>query len=283
VVLTPLGESENTVFRADLAGEGYALRLHTAGRRSVQALDSELLWLDHLSRAGLPVPAPVRTLAGGWVAELTGGESATLLRWLAGDVPEVLSVTQAAQAGGLMARLHLEAETFRRPTGFERPVYTLGHVQESWKVLQRLLSPQQLPAPQVQAIASGLEVVAQVFAQADAVPGGVGLIHTDAHPGNMLVQADQLAFIDFDRCGTGPFLLDIAGTVLDMEAAERAAFLEAYSALRPLPAEYLPTLQALMCASGLENLAFLAARLHELPGVLESLPYLVAGFERLLG
>ncbi len=54
-----------------------------------------------------------------------------------------------------------------------------------------------------------------------------------------------------------------------------------YSAVRPLPKNYLPTLQALMCASGLENPAFLAARPHELPFVLEALPSLMAGLQRL--
>ncbi|WP_424951664.1 phosphotransferase [Deinococcus sp.] len=70
-------------------------------------------------------------------------------------------------------------------------------------------------------------MAAQVFGQGEGVPGGAGLLHADAHPGNMLL-GERLALIDFDRCGFGPFLLDIAGTVLDMERAERAAFLDAH-------------------------------------------------------
>jgi Ser/Thr protein kinase RdoA (MazF antagonist) len=56
-----------------------------------------------------------------------------------------------------------------------------------------------------------------------------GLIHADTHPGNFVIQGERLRLIDFGRLGWGPYLLDIAHCALDMEPAQRGAFLDGYA------------------------------------------------------
>ena len=43
-----------------------------------------------------------------------------------------------------------------------------------------------------------------------AASDDVGLIHADLHPGNAVFEADRVKLIDFDDCGTGPRLYELA-------------------------------------------------------------------------
>jgi Ser/Thr protein kinase RdoA (MazF antagonist) len=44
-----------------------------------------------------------------------------------------------------------------------------------------------------------------------------------------VIQGERLRLIDFGRLGWGPYLLDIAHCALDMEPAQRGAFLDGYA------------------------------------------------------
>jgi Ser/Thr protein kinase RdoA (MazF antagonist) len=92
---------------------------------------------------------------------------------------------------------------------------------------------------------------------AAAGPVDMGPIHGDLVRENVLVQDGSLALIDFDDCGPGYRLLEIA-TILHPNRDEpdypalRDAVLEGYGALRPLSdaaLALLPVLQFLRAAS----------------------------------
>ena len=280
--LTPLAESDNTVFRADEGNaHSFALRLHTSGRQRAAALTSELIWLGHLAeRTDLPVPKPVRSKAGTWLVGVPGKSGAlhaSMLMWIQGEVLDrPLSVPEAGEAGRLLAHLHLEAERFEPPNGFERPAYTLPAFLNCFSELQASLGRDNLSAEDRIVLQAGLAEIMAQLTQWNNLPGGFGLIHGDLHSGNLIRNGKRLSLIDFDRCGWGPYLLDIAGAVLDMEPGERAAFIAGYHRQRPLPEGYTNPVRALMCLSALENLAFLAKRPHEIPYVLKALPTLVS-------
>lgn len=278
--LTRLRAGDNTVYRVETAdGETLALRLHTALRHTAPALESELVWLGHLAGgAGLPVPRPRRSRAGAWVVTLDAGETGplhcTLLGWVAGDsLPEGRGFTlgEAGQAGALLARLHLQAEVFPVPADFERPRYDGAYFLTCWQALDESLSPH-VSAARLGKLGAALERLVRSLGWMEEVPGGVGLIHADAHPGNFVQRGARLGLLDFDRCGWGPFLLDVAGASLDLEPPERGALIASYLQCRPLPAGYEQPLGALRMLAGVENLAFLAGRPQELPFVLEALP-----------
>jgi len=282
---TRLRAGDNTVYRVETAsGETLALRLHTAARHTAQALRSELTWLDHLSgRAGLPVPPPRRSSAGTWVVILETGQAGpllcTLLGWMEGEsLPEGrgFDLGEARQAGELVAQLHLQAEFFVAPADFERPRYDGPYFLICWRDLEKLVSPH-VPADRLAELGSALKQLTHSLGPLEHVCGGFGLIHADAHPGNFLQRGAELGLLDFDRCGWGPFLLDVAGSTLDLEPPERGALIASYVQRRSLPAGYENPLKALRMLAAVENLAFLATRPHELPFVLEALPTVERG------
>lgn len=260
--LTPVRDGDNNVFRADLpSGECFALRVHTAQRHTAAMLASELDWLDVLGRAQLPVPSPVRCTSGSWVATLPSDSAApvlcTLLTWLEGrSLPEGQKLTenQAEHVGGLLAQLHLQAELFSAPPDFD----------------QRLSIS--VDASRLTRLEASLRRLVHDLGPLSSVTGGFGLIHADAHPGNFLQQTGGLALVDFDRCGWGPFLLDLAHADLALDAPGRAALIAGYTRFRPLPLGYERPLKTLRVLAAVENLVFLSRRADELPFVLESLP-----------
>lgn len=283
--LTPLGESDSAVFRVeDRHGERFVLRLHGSARHGAAALHSELLWLDHLARASsLTLPRPRRSRAGAWVVRLGNGQTlATCLTWVEGEPLEgPLNARQAAWAGELLAELHTQADAFTPPPGFERPTYDLAHFRRSWEDLWATLGPERLTAEQIGVIEAGWPTFMALLDPVRDVPGGFGLVHADAHPGNLLGHGDALRLIDFGRLGWGPFLLDVAECGLDLDPPERAALLGGYRRRRDLPGGIELHLRALICLAALENLAFLARRPHEVEFVLRAWPSVVGAVARL--
>jgi len=277
--LTPVRDGDNNVFRADLpSGECFALRVHTAQRHTAAMLASELDWLDVLGRAQLPVPSPVRCTSGSWVATLPSDSAApvlcTLLTWLEGrSLPEGQKLTenQAEHVGGLLAQLHLQAELFSAPPDFDRPAYDAPLFLTVGSLLQQRLSIS-VNASRLTRLEASLRRLVHDLGPLSSVTGGFGLIHADAHPGNFLQQTGGLALVDFDRCGWGPFLLDLAHADLALDAPGRAALIAGYTRFRPLPLGYERPLKTLRVLAAVENLAFLSRRADELPFVLESLP-----------
>jgi Ser/Thr protein kinase RdoA (MazF antagonist) len=69
---------------------------------------------------------------------------------------------------------------------------------------------------------------------------GYSLIHSDMHPGNILIDGDRLTVIDFDDAGFGWHQYDIAVVLSYWQskanaAAIERAFLDGYRTTRPLP------------------------------------------------
>lgn len=286
--LTRLPESDNVVYRADApSGDRFALRLHTATRHTPRALASEMAWLDHLHRTThLPVPRPLRDPAGSWlmiVGSIEGRPlAATVLAWLDGDpLAERPDAHQAAQTGTLLARLHLQAKRFAPPADFERPRYDLLHFRRCWQDLRSTLGPARLAAKHEDGIAAGLARCATLLGPIEGAIGGFGILHADAHPDNLLLHEGEVRLIDFDRCGWGAYLFDIAESSLDLEPPERDALLEGYLRYRDLPTGFEAHLRAWTSLGALENLAYLAKRPNEFPFVLEMLPTVADAFTRI--
>ncbi len=105
----------------------FLLRLHGPGYQTAATLHSESLWLQTLRQdAELPVPEPVVTREGQFcvairVPGVPSPRFCTLLRWMTGRHRyRNLSPPQVKQLGRLMARMHLHAQHWKPPAGFQR-------------------------------------------------------------------------------------------------------------------------------------------------------------------
>ena len=278
--LTALLHEDNTTFRVDTAnGKRYVLRIHRP-LRTVEAVRSEMMWLAALRReTELVVPEPIPTRDGNLltvasVTEIPEHRICVLFRWIDGRFLDVkLTPSHLERVGAFMASLQLHGAQFRPLDGFVR-----GRVDNLTDKARRraargaseALVRQQIdnPADETAAIRLITEICSPEHGTRVAIlirkirevqhivgqgPETFGLIHGDLHQGNYFFHQGQVRAIDFDDCGYGYYLYDIAVTLSEVNWREntpalRKNFLAGYRSIRFLSPEherYLDTFIAL--------------------------------------
>lgn len=254
-----VAHGENTTFRHDGAHGRHLVRVHRpqrhgAGVDSVAAIRSELAWLQALHRdTDLAVPEPVAARDGASTVTVDAAGTTrvcSVLRWMDGRIHEASPrPAHLHRLGDAMARLHEHADAWRPPAGFVRiqwdheaffgnvMVYGGTRAARCWDLL-----PKELRA-RFRAVDA---VMVDIFAHA----GEIGLIHADLHLGNALFVRGAVKLIDFDDCGTGPRLYDLAVALWELRDRPdypvfRDALLSGYSARRDLDVRYLDDFIAL--------------------------------------
>ncbi len=242
----PLRTSENIVLKLRAEdGRLFALRISKTAGLDPAALASELdLLRDFGRQTGAPVPVPLPARDGRLFCTVTDGTRDFLcvvfhllpgVHLAAGDImPEHMAAMARATA-----RLHAFAAAYVPPPGFVRPVYDESWFfeTESWQATPPfvdLLDPAQA--------AFLRETGDSICARLRAVPRSpdtFGLIHYDLHPGNFLFDGPQARMLDFDECGFGFFLFDLAHLLFEFiehpQARDfRHAALDAYADTRQL-------------------------------------------------
>lgn len=224
-----IADEENTTFRVDAtAPDGrnrFLFRVHRPARHgrnvdSIAAINSELSWLSALrAETDLLVPAPFRTIDGKLTtvavsADMPEPQVCSVLRWMDGRVHAATPrPVHLRRLGSVMARLHNHAGRWRGPPGFARirwdwetffgdiKVYGGRSAADLWDLL-----PDDLRC-RFARVASGMRgVMTRMGDDAD----NFGLIHADLHLRNVLFWRDKAGIIDFDDCGFGYWLYDLA-------------------------------------------------------------------------
>ena len=185
--------------------------------------------LLHLSRDELYVPHPV--LPG---IEPPKDELILHFEWL----------------GEMCAHLHLHAKGFIPPVNFVRPSWTPEVILDD----QAGFGPWQNGVDvkgDTLALLSRLEnVVRKRLGEAPTDRDNFGLIHSDLRLASLLGDGDSTAVIDFDDCGYGWYLFDLAGALTLLEERPDvpqliASWLAGYRKISQTPAdseEIIPTL-----------------------------------------
>jgi Ser/Thr protein kinase RdoA (MazF antagonist) len=261
VVTTFVAASENTVYRIDTReGHRYALRVHRPGYHSITELESENVWTTALSDAGVQTPRPIPTRDGGWYATVPYGPAGEtryvgLIEWLDGepmtgllDRSDPRLCAACGRLGELIARMHLQTDTFVPPRGFARHrLDSDGLIGDDpwwgsfWHVPEFSERERQL-------VLKVREWMRRRLASYGTGPGVFSLIHADLLPTNVLVRSDGVvAAIDFDDAAFGYRLYDIAVPLTGLTVGQdfeqlHDALLTGYQRHRPLTAEELSLL-----------------------------------------
>lgn len=260
-------ERENSVFSVDAGPRGrFALRIHRAGYHSDAELDSQIAWARALASDGVVHTAStIDTLSGAAFAVVQHDavpepRQVSLLAWEAG--------TQLADVGGgdsamlgrlgsLMAALHDHAQRWTPPRGFSALRWDRAGLVGEDPQWGRFWEVDGLDADARDDLVAFRARAAAELDEFGTSEHRFGLIHGDFLPENVLIDGDRVTLLDFDDCGFGWFLFDIA-TALAMptlrpEADElAAAFVDGYRSVRALPdAElaHLPLFLALRAAT----------------------------------
>jgi Ser/Thr protein kinase RdoA (MazF antagonist) len=83
-----------------------------------------------------------------------------------------------------------------------------------------------------------------------------GILHADAHKGNMLYDDDQMRLIDFSFCAFGHYLFDLGICLSDTRQELHGDFLEGYQGLRALPDGYQAWIEGFFVGSMVGTFSF---------------------------
>lgn len=252
-----LSDGENTTFRVDADGGPFVLRVQRSTGspwhpvRTDDMVRSELAWLTALrGDTDLAVPEPVPA-DGGEPMVSVDGRTCLLLRWMPGRFLDAgLRPVHLERVGRFTALLHEHAAGFRPPPGFVR--HQVAEVSPE-------VTANAVAVVGERDAATVVAVLDRAAAARDDLGDDrdrYGLVHADLHHENYLFRpGGEPAVIDFDDCGWGHHLYDLAVTVSELQHLPdrerlRAALLRGYRSVRPLPDEqerHLDTFAALRC------------------------------------
>ena len=270
--LTFLRYFANVTYRVDLMSQThpvdyrgpylpnrYLLRVLLSGDR--EYAEGEMIWLAALSSdAGLPVPMPVATLDRELMVRvatpgLPAGRIVSLMRWVDGRRPNAsLSHRQYETWGRMVGQLHAFAARWQPPAGFQRYIWDWegllggrGFREPVDELVESM--PEELQEP-FRAASDEVRVTMDILGKGrDAF----GIVHGDMYQENILFNGDRVIPIDFEDCGFGYWLWDIAIALEKNPWTEswfrnRDAFLNGYSRVHPLPDSQLKELDTFLAA-----------------------------------
>lgn len=211
---------ENQVYRVSDASGDYALRLKRPGYRQSIEIESELMWMATLDRAGILVPRPVPSRRG-HLMEQVDGHLVDLLTWMPGQTLGALlteSTDADAQAlfhnlGRCTALFHAASDAWAKPVGFARVAWDAEGLLGETPLWGRFWEHPALSAEDKALFEDFRARAAQDLRRMDS---GLdhGLIHADLVRENVLVSDGRIGMLDFDDGGWGYRVFDLATTLL---------------------------------------------------------------------
>ncbi|MCO7175760.1 phosphotransferase enzyme family protein [Sporolactobacillus kofuensis] len=124
------------------------------------------------------------------------------------------------KVGKIAATLHTRAIEWKDPDFFERMEWNFdGTFGKNWNNFYGVSyrSRQWLSQKDISIIDQCVDLIKKRVEAYGKAPDRYGMIHSDLRMANMLKNGDEITVLDFDDCGKGWFMYDIASVVTFME------------------------------------------------------------------
>jgi len=267
-----LSFSENAVYRVDMTdGDPIVIRLHSLGYHTKQEIESELAWIEAVRNESEVVTAPVlRTPSGESVvsAQAEGLDSryAVVFGYLGGREPVAGNwISDFRLLGRTTALLHQHALKWQPPSYFTRFRWDLGGAVSANAHWGRWQNGPALNHEMVVTIDRAVELMTRRLQNFGQLENRFGLIHADFRLANVLMDDETVQVIDFDDCGFGWLLYDLAGALTfneddPMVPALIENWLKGYREVRPLSGADEAEIPSFILMRRLTLLAWLGSR-----------------------
>ena len=256
-----LTASENQIYLIDdhHSSKRYVMRINS-GRlayHNAEQIHSEMMWLDALGAdTDIIVPKVLAAKDGSWVQELSipGKDKpsyAVVYSFLDGvEPPEEELLEGFEQLGTISAQMHSHAKRWAPPSGFTRPTWTSEAILNDQLTWGNWRDGVNIDAQALNVLQRVEVVIHGRLDNADVSSENYGLIHADLRLANLLIHGETTAIIDFDDCGLGWYLFDLAGALSFLEDREDVtdlinSWIRGYQQVAEVPADaevMIPTL-----------------------------------------
>ena len=272
-------DRENAVFEVRLNdGRRAALRLHRIGYQSAAAISSELWWMQEVAKRGVPVPTPISTDDGALSYVLANGRVATLISWVEGKQlgeqgtelsgSESEQEVQFGRIGALVADLHNATDALDLPPEFERHSWDSDGFLGNDPFWGRFWENPTLCPDEQRLLQDARETARARLAAFDDAGGDYGLIHADVLRENVFFRDGDPVLIDFDDCGFGYRLYDLASLASQNEdlpnyPALMQAAITGYRGRRSLPDAAVAELEMFVMLRRFASCGWIVSRADE--------------------
>jgi len=270
---------ENTVFKVTASdGRRFVLRVHRAGYHSDAALRSELTWMGALRDDGISTPAVVPAENGDlfvWEGKNSDARQCDMFEWIEGSLFNDLGRVEKGmkaelceryeRLGAMAARVHVHAERWQPPDNFVRHAWDEDGLLGNEPLWGRFWEHPVITTDQKHEILKARLVLREFLKKFGKTQANYGLIHADFLPENILVHDGELNLIDFDDCGYGWHLFEMATSLFPQINQPFfddlvAAFATGYRSERELSENDLEAFPAFLMLRGFTYLGWLQTR-----------------------
>lgn len=252
----------NDLVRIEVRGGARWLKLASRSGRTIEELETEAEIVACLANSSISVAAPVRRVDGRYAGPVRlsdGVYFGTMFCEAPGVEVASPSRAQARALGTLIANVHLASAC----AGTNR--WTIDATSLCLQPLGWIhsLIPQ---IPELVDVCDiGAEMIARIWGdKSEALP--VGLCHGDLHLENVWFDGLAPTLFDFEACGTGPLVYDLAcywrkrvGSADETSLPEWEALLGGYNTVRSLTPEELQAIPALATLRAIWTMALPAS------------------------
>ena len=209
---------ENAVFGVILKNNiKAALRLHRPGYKDLTEIKSEMWWTKALAKKGFPVPCPIESHKGEDVIQVSSDLVATMIEWVEGapigdaKIPIKGSGKKIYfELGMLLADLHNLTEDLSFPDWFKRPLWDIDGLLGETPNWGRFWESSGLTAEEKYIFQLTRNKAKLVLEKYKFDGAETLLLHGDAIRENVFHGTNGLTLIDFDDCGYGFPIYDLA-------------------------------------------------------------------------
>ena len=266
-----LNSYENRVYQVGIDGQRPVVaKFYRPGRWSDEAIIEEHEFNRELAEAEIPVVAPLAI--DGKTLHHAGPYRLAVYTCHGGRAPDLDNFALLEQLGRLIARIHLVGETDSFSSRPAVEIDSYGTASCEFLLDNDFISPELQPAYESTAHLV-LDEVEACYARAGNLHEF--RIHADFHPGNVLVQEDQLHIVDLDDTRRGPAVQDLwmfLSGDKDEQRPQLDAILSGYSEFRRFDARELNLVEALRSLRIMHYAAWLARRWDD-PAFKQAFPW----------
>ena len=288
-----LGYGSKATLKIECDSGCYALRLQHGGRQDEAHLRSEMRWLRLIrEQAGLEAPVPVPVLGAerdqcvyALSTPLRPPQRrlyAMLFEFIEGDIKPARDLRRddLVRVGTYLARLRRDAQ-FKPPPAFIRPRLDNEGLFGADSPYYSDAEGGGLSAAQRATFAAVAERVGETMTRLGEDKRNLGMIHADMLAKNIVIRSGSIAALDFEFCGWGYFLYDLAPLLWQLKG-ERAddypelesALWSGYRAINDSVSDHRDCLEAFIAARQLASCRWLLANLS-VPALRAAAPTLI--------
>lgn len=202
------------------------LRISRPGYHTIEELNSEMKWLEQINEyTPLLVANPIKGIDGKNIQTIKASDGneyyCVICEFLPGEAPdennEEKMVKQFKYLGETTAYLHRQTEIWNGTDKLDRIEWDFDTIigknaaWGDWRAFQEMTDEERNILSQVE------RVIEKHLKRYGKNENNYGLIHADLRLSNILLEGDQIKVIDFDDCGFGWHLHDLASALSFIE------------------------------------------------------------------